>query len=476
MRVFLLFLALMVVASVGGQIRVANDIYNCEIIDDKLISIGDISLSGNDVTRDKIIFRELEFQTGQQLTFSKLCELASLSRENLLNRSLFNFVYLDLIPDTHDQAVINIKISVIERWYIWPLPIFELADRNFNVWWQTKDFNRVNYGAFITHNNFRGRMEKLQLLLRAGYNQNYSLLYEIPYLTAKQNFGIGIEGGYSRSREIAYKTIDNEQLHFKNESKYAQERLFLKALFSYRIGYRHSHLLYLSYDRYSFADTLTSLNPDFMAADGHKSSFLALQYIFKHDFRDNKAYPIEGHYFDFEFMRFGFGCSTTSPDFHYAKSTFDWYTPIAGRWYWASSVTAKFSGGKTQPYYLRKALGFQNDFVRSYELYVIDGDNFGIFKNNLKFNVIKPKVRNLPLIPTEKFSKIHYAAYLNLFLDMGYAGAMIPDPTNSLNNKLLIGTGIGLDLVTYYDMVFRFEYSRNRLNEFGFFIHFMAPI
>ena len=107
---------------------------------------------------------------------------------------------------------------------------------------------------------------------------------------------------------------------------------------------------------------------------------------------------------------------------------------------------------------------------------MIDGDNFGIFKNNLKFNVIKPKVRNLPLIPTEKFSKIHYALYLNVFLDMGYAGALIPEPLNPMNNELLIGTGLGLDLVTYYDMVFRFEYSRNRLNEFGFFIHFMAPI
>ncbi len=477
MRFFaFLFILFALISNVDAQVSVIGDTYSCDKTDAEIVSVGKITIEGNDVTRDKIISRELEFKTGQELLFTDLCQRADLSRENLLNRSLFNFVYLDLEPDELKPNVINITIRLIERWYIWPLPIFELADRNFNAWWQTKDFNRVNYGVFITHNNFRGRMEQLKLLLRAGYNQNYSLLYEIPYLTSKQNIGIGFETGYSRSREIPYKTIGNEQLFFKNENGYAQEKLFFKTLLSYRIGYRHSHFLYLGYEQYTFADTITKLNPDFMAISGKKSAFISLQYIFKHDFRDSKSYPLKGHYFDFEFAKSGFGITGTSPDFQYVKTTFDWYTPINGRWYWASNLTAKFSGGNTQPYYLRRALGYQNDFVRSYELYVIDGDNFGIFKNNLKLNVIKPKVRNLPLIPTEKFSKIHYALYLNVFLDLGYAGAMIPEPSNPLNNELLIGSGLGLDLVTYYDMVFRFEYSRNRLNEFGFFIHFMAPI
>ena len=476
MRFLLLILALFFTTLLQAQVNVQGDVLGCNSDNISQISVGNISISGNDVTRDKIIFRELEFRSGQQLSFNQLCRLAELSRENLLNRSLFNFVYIDLLPDDQNHSVVNVAVRLIERWYVWPLPIFEMADRNFNAWWQTKDFSRVNYGVFITHNNFRGRMEQLKLLLRAGYNQNYSLFYEVPYLTSSQNIGTGVEVGYSRSREIPYATLNNEQLFFKNEASYAQEKLYLKTLLSYRIGYRQSHYLYLGYEQYSFADTITKLNPNFMAIAGNKSAFFSLQYIYKGDYRDSKAYPLQGHYFDFEFMRYGFGISSTSPDFHYFKSTFDWYTSLKGRWFWASSITAKFSGGNTQPYFLRRALGFQNDFVRSYELYVIDGDKFGILKNNLKFNVLKPKVRNLPLIKTQKFSKIHYAIYLNLFLDLGYAGAMIPEPANPLNNELLVGSGIGLDLVSYYDMVFRFEYARNHRNEFGFFIHFMAPI
>jgi hypothetical protein len=39
-------------------------------------------------------------------------------------------------------------VDVNERWYTFPVPIFELSDRNFNEWWQNynHDFRRVNYG------------------------------------------------------------------------------------------------------------------------------------------------------------------------------------------------------------------------------------------------------------------------------------------------------------------------------------------
>ncbi len=80
----------------------------------------------------------MEFQSGDTLLFSKLCAMSKLSKENLLNRSLFNFVYVDLLA-AENSMIVNVKVRMIERWYVWPLPIFELADRNFNAWWQTKD-------------------------------------------------------------------------------------------------------------------------------------------------------------------------------------------------------------------------------------------------------------------------------------------------------------------------------------------------
>ena len=46
---------------------------------------------------------------------------------------------------------------------------------------------------------------------------------------------------------------------------------------------------------------------------------------------------------------------------------------------------------------------------------------------------------------------------------------------NALNNSFLFSQGVSLDFVTYYDKLLRLEYSRNHLNEWGFFIHFSNP-
>lgn len=37
-----------------------------------------------------------------------------------------------------------------------------------------------------------------------------------------------------------------------------------------------------------------------------------------------------------------------------------------------------------------------------------------------------------------------------------------------MQNQLIYGGGIGLDFVTYYDMVFRLEYGINKFKELGF--------
>ena len=43
-------------------------------------------------------------------------------------------------------------------------------------------------------------------------------------------------------------------------------------------------------------------------------------------------------------------------------------------------------------------------------------------------------------------------------------------------NQYLYSGGIGFDLVTYYDRVFRLEFSINKFGETGIFIHFAAAI
>jgi hypothetical protein len=67
---------------------------------------------------------------------------------------------------------------------------------------------------------------------------------------------------------------------------------------------------------------------------------------------------------------------------------------------------------------------------------------------------------------------------MNLFTDIGFVNNAYTQPglNNTFENKLLLGYGVGLDFVTYYDIVIRLELSTNIEQETGFFIHFQAPI
>ncbi len=440
------------------------------------IIVGDIRLSGNNVTHENIIFREMELFSGDTVNMNTFCRLAMQSRSNLLNRGLFNFVMVDTTQTNGETPVIDLDFRFIERWYVWPLPIFELADRNFNSWLDNRDWSRVNYGVFITHNNFRGRMEKLKLLLRAGYNQNYVLRYEIPYLTEKQTLGLGIWAGLSRSRELPYAIEDDKYLYIKQEDRYTRNNFFTNISLTYRQGYRNLHTFMVGYERFQFADTVLKLNPEFTGSGLEETSFFTFNYQFKHDHRDYAPYPLNGHYFDAEFAKRGIGWPDKEPNFFTVKATFDVYRKLGPRWHWASNVTGKVTLGSDVPFHLRRGLGFGNDFVRTFELYVVDGEHFALSKNNLKFTVLKPRISDLSFLPTERFSKIHYAIYANLFFDAGYVDSSISWPGSRMQNTMIYGTGIGLDFVTYYDMVFRIEYGINRFNETGYFIHFVAPI
>jgi len=97
-------------------------------------------------------------------------------------------------------------------------------------------------------------------------------------------------------------------------------------------------------------------------------------------------------------------------------------------------------------------------------------------KNNIKYELVKMREMSFNFIGSEKFNKLYYAFYLNVFADFGYVSDNRNINTNPLSNQLLPGYGVGLDFVTYYDFVLRVEYSFNKMGESGFFISFMPSI
>lgn len=439
----------------------------------RLFLINDIVLSGNRATKNHIVYREIPIAKGERLSMSEIRQRMVQAKENLLNTSLFNLVDVDTVHAGND--CVNILVKMTERWYTWPVPVFEVQERNFNEWWKTRNFERANYGMYVERENFRGRKESLSFYGQFGYTEKYGISYKVPYLTRGKRLGGGMGATYSRNHEITYKSIGNKQVFFKDEENYIRQQFSLKLNSSYRGNIYNSHQFEVKYNDIWVHDTVLSLSNDYLQDNRGEMKYFSFEYVFKSDHRNAKYYPLEGYYFDLEFSRLGLGVlSGEDLDVTNLKLSFKEYLKAAYRLYLSGSVKFKYSVSSAQPYHVQQGLGW-GDYVRGYEYYVIDGQRYSLGKLGLRYQLVRPRIQSFPL-PLNKFNTVHYALYAGLYGDAGYVEDKLYLGMNSMANSWLLGYGAGIDFVTYYDMVFRFEYSVNRRLEHGLFIHFEAGI
>lgn len=449
--------------------------------------VKEIRYTGNKVTRSTIMQREMEVVEGDTVDRRALNEILRKSESNLMNTALFNFVEVQAVPvDTSGRKSLKsaneipeyrIEVKVVERWYTWPFPVIIMNERNFNTWWETRDFDEITYGFVLQRNNFRGRKEKLHFTLMRGYNQTVGLTYENPNINPKKTLGLSLSVFYIRNHSAGYASYNNEQLSLKIKDEYVRQNFRTQIKLTYRPQIHYYHALSLAYQRFDFMDTLITLNPDFSVNGMNQPDFFQINYRIKADFRDFQPYPLKGHYFDLEIEKTGLSLIEDHiNDFVFIKSSLRKYSQIGNRYFLANGITVRQSFGKSIPYFLQKGLGFDNDFVRGYEYYVVDGQNYMLIRNNFKWTMLPRRVKEIPYLKSQKFSLIHYTVYLGVHADLAYVTDKTLTNANKLANRWLAGYGLGLDVVTYYDKVFRFEYSRNQRGENGLYVHFVAPI
>lgn len=441
-----------------------------------------IIITGNKTTKEFIILRELTFHPGDVMSMADTASQFGQSEKNLNNTSLFNFVTIkaNRTDTSNDELTfLDVTIDVKERWYTWPAPVFDVAEQNINTWWRNgRNLKRATYGFSLTRYNFRGRRETVALLCRFGYAQQFGAQYSIPYINKKQTLGITFTGLYTRFHEVYYKTAYNQLVYYKDKDNFVRKEISGSVKTVWRKGIYERHSLELKYTDLWVRDTVTFLAPDYFTSGGADHlDYFTLSYQYVRDYRDAKYYPLTGYLADFELTRHGFGIL---PDENVnvtfiAASARKWFA-MGKRIFAGAMVRGRYMLEPDPPYYHQRALGFST-YVRGFEYYVVDGQSYVVAKSAVRYQILKPHVFKARWFPMEKFNTFHLAVYGGLFCDAGY----VQDKTssvyehNTLGNTWLTGYGAGLDLVTYYDLVFRLEYTFNNLGESGFFLHMGAP-
>jgi outer membrane protein assembly factor BamA len=254
-----------------------------------------------------------------------------------------------------------------------------------------------------------------------GYSQAFALNYLKPNLNKAQTLGVGLGLLYSRKHELAYATRNDRLVYFDDPATHIFRNFTAIGSLFFRPEIHQSHTLLLQFSQFHFTDTIYSLNPDFYINNHTSPHFLSLEYEFRSDHRNLIYYPTSGYYFDLVISKHGLGFLQNSKlNVLNISSSYKRYLPVQERWFLLTGATAKLSFSSKQPYFMSRSLGYMYDFVRGYEYYVVDGMHAGLLKTNLKYQILKPVVIQLPFIRSEKFSKMHLSLFLGIHSDIGF--------------------------------------------------------
>lgn len=424
--------------------------------------VRNIVITGNKKTKDYIIKREMEIKPGDSLLISILTNSLQKMQENIYNTTLFVTVKVE--PILLNAFECDIIVSVKERIYIFPIPQFQLADRSFDEWVSKYNgsLRRVNYGIKFAHNNLSGRKDKLRLHIINGYTRNISASYHAPFSNNELTEGFYFDAGFAQTKEIPYKTnLDNSIAYFNNGG-IARDFWFISGGYTIRKAIKTTHIISLGYSHMQVADSiLNHLNSDYFNNNSASQGYVDIGYTIKYTDVDNILYPLVGvsGYVGLQKRGLGF---TGGMNMFSLEGEYNRFISLEKKWYTSIQLAAKIKLPFKQAFINQGALGDKNVFLRGLDLYTIDGVAYSTAKFNLKREILNFTIPTF--FKSKTYNKIPFKFYAKTFADFGYVYSK-ERPVTRLNNKLLATAGIGLDILTLYDIHIRFNYSLNQLGQ-----------
>lgn len=432
-----------------------------------LVLISDILIEGYKKTRPYIIEREIPFKKGQYILRSDLQSKLTLCKQQLMNTTLFVDVEAKAI--SVDSSDIFVTIRVKERWYLFPVPYFRIVSRNFNTWWveENHNLNRVEYGLKFMQNNVSGRNDNLNAWFISGFTRQFSVRYDNPNIDNKLKHGINIGFGVKSNRELNYgmDSIRPNKIGFvKQENRFIIKQDYVDFAYTYRPAIRTRHTFRASYANIGVDDLVLKLNPRYSASSATTLKYADLSYNLSYLNVDYKPYPLKGFSGEANiYKRFGRNSS-----FWQISGRGNYNTRFSPSSFIQLQAAGLLRFPFNQPYISNNLMGSTDLYMRGLEYYVIEGVAGGVARATVKNQVLSFNLRNP--INSKTHDKIPFRVFLKGYGDIGYS--YTPNyGISRLNNKMLYTWGAGIDIVTFYDVALRLEYSFNQLGDKGLFIH-----
>ncbi len=430
------------------------------------VFIKSISYEGLKKTKIQAVKSYLNIKEGDSISLAELMPKLEENQRNILNSKLFSRAELKILEWQEESVCIHLK--VVEAWYVFPIPIFELADRNINVWWKdfNRDISRVNSGIAIYWRNLAGYNDRFTFIAQFGFTRKFEIDYELPPIGKKQRFGISLNVLYSDNKESIFNSIDNKLMFYRNlESKERQFSRFRTGLtLRYRKSVYSNHYFELYYQKLGISDSIYIRNPDFFLSNRRTQRSFTFNYNYEIDKRDIWTYPLNGYLFYFNIQKRGLGFDRDINQL-WLGSRVALHKKIAKRWSIGLISEGRYSVfGHKDPFYQQEALGYGDSFVRGYQYYVVNGQHYCLFRSDINFKILD---YTIPISAKERssfFYELPFRIHTRFHTDYGYVWDRFYYVGNKLNNKHMLSSGLGLDFALYnYNILIQIDYTINRL-------------
>jgi Surface antigen variable number repeat len=429
--------------------------------------VNSIRVSGNLKTHTAIVLRELPFKVGDSLEVKTLDKTLERAKQNVFNTNLFTTVEL-----LQNQTTEGVQITIIlkERWYFLALPMAMLADRSFNEWWYDRnhDFSRLTYGITAKHFNLSGNNDQLRIKAFLGFIPYFELSYFKPYIDKRKRIGLRTGLFYSSQRTMAFRTWHDKLDFFATDKRMIQRKGGFMEL-RLRNALYNFNTAYFGFSKISLADTIAKLNPYYFGKGVVEQNTFTFIYDYLYERKDNKQYPLKGKSFYAQMANFWFLKNSVPYQLNLVVA-YNQYIQLSKKIYFETNSRIKWSSPNQQHYPFVSGFGYGNNWVRGYELYVIDGQHTALQRNTLKYQALKRNFDLGKIIKLKQFNSFPLAIYPTLYFDMGYVKNFRPILSqSSLANTFLYGGGVGMDFISWYNTNFKTFYSINPMGEKRFY-------